>query len=273
MYNTKLIALIFIVLVLPVSSIAYAHPGLADAKLDYSIAVGEYALAYGKWETAERVLGIKEVSLEVTVSEWNSNLEDIGENVIDAIGWQVTDIANAIKQGAKTVGDLFDMKSLALVRSEKQAEIDNIRITIPQLITDRDAAETTYWAAKAKYQSLQHLCSGCNNLIDHLWKEGHKSLLCGNNHTYYECNSHDKRLHTASYNCNECRTSPLQCEVEQHRSGPCMSCGGEFYACNWGTCYFGPHPQTSSVTTCLYPSCLGGYNLSSNQQPYPPHHH
>ena len=117
---------------------------------------------------------ILENSLEVTVSEWNSNLEDIEENIMDAIGWKALDIANAIKQGAKTVRDLFDSKSLSQVRQEKQAEIDNIAITIPQLVSERDEKEKVYEQAKIRYQSFQHLCSGCNNLIDELSQEGHR---------------------------------------------------------------------------------------------------
>ncbi len=133
----KVIFIIF-VLIFPIVSLAYAHTDLENAKIDYSIAASEYALAYGKWETAERIKGDLENSLEVTVSEWNSNLEDIGENIIDALGWKTVDITNAIKQGAKTVGDLFDRQTLAEVRAAKQADIDNIAITIPNLISERD---------------------------------------------------------------------------------------------------------------------------------------
>ena len=106
-----------------------------------------------------------------------------------------------------------------------------------------------------------------------LVKKGTGSQLCGNNHTYYECNKQGKWLHTNTFYCYGCRISPLLCVSEQHIPGPCMSCGDTFYSCSWGTCYFGPHPNTSSVITCLYPACLGGYNLSITQAPYPPHHH
>lgn len=273
MYNIKVLIFITFLLVLPGVYTIHAHTDLENAKTDYSLAASEYAIAYGKWETAERIKGDLENSLEVTVSEWNSNLEDIEENIIDAMGWKALDIANAIKQGAKTVRDLFDNKSLSQVRQEKQAEIDNIALTIPQLVSERDEKEKAYEQAKIRYQSFQHLCSGCNNLIDELSQEGHRSQLCGNNHTYYECNKQGKWLHTNTFYCYGCRISPLLCVSEQHIPGPCMSCGDTFYSCSWGTCYFGPHPNTSSVITCLYPACLGGYNLSITQAPYPPHHH
>ncbi len=181
----------------------------------------------------------------MTVSEWNSNLEDIGENVIDALGWKAIDITNAIKQGAKTVGDLFDMQTLADVRAAKQADIDNIAITIPNLISKRDEKERIYIIAKERYQSLQHLCSGCNKLIDEAGQEGHRSLLCGNNHTYYKCNSQDKWLHTATFNCGGCGQSPLYCESQQHSPSSCGTCGATYYACSWGVCYFGSHPGLS----------------------------
>lgn len=272
MYNIRVLIFILFLLTLPCVCIIYAHTDLENAKTDYAIAASEYAIAYGKWETAERIKGDLENSLEVTVSEWNSNLEDIGENIIDALGWKMVDVTNAIKQGAKTVGDLFDRRTLAEVKAEKQAKIDNIAITIPQLVSDRDEKERVYKTAKARYQSLQHLCSGCNNLIDELGEEGHRSLLCGNNHTYYECNRQDKWLHTATFNCAGCRTSPLQCDFLSHAPSSCGMCRATYYACSWGSCYFGPHPQTG-VYTCLYPSCHGGYNLSGSEEPYAPHHH
>ena len=92
-------------------------------------------------------------------------------------------------------------------------------------------------------------------------------------HTYYECNKQGKWLHTNTFYCYGCRISPLQCISEQHIPGTCPSCGEIFYRCVPWTCYFGSHPATSSVITCLYPACLGGYNLSISQAPYPPHHH
>lgn len=61
--------------------IVEAHTELENAKSEYAVKLGEYTEAYGYWETAKREVGDLRNYKRVVESEWNSNLEDLGEGV------------------------------------------------------------------------------------------------------------------------------------------------------------------------------------------------
>lgn len=210
--------------------IVQAHTDLDRAKSEYNLKLGEYNQAYGYWETAERQIEDLYRDKKILSSEWNSNLEDLGENAIDSFGLRKEDIPDMIKAGIKTVMDLFDGQTLAEKLSEKQAEIDNIAIGIPELERDRDAKKSAMETARDTYRSLQHRCGGCLSLFDNDPAEisGHGALTCAVGHTYYECGgSYAEKLHTTSAFCPVTGTQMLECQISSY-SLLCSGCNNTY---------------------------------------------
>ncbi len=196
--------------------IVEAHTDLENAKTAYSIALGEYTQAYGYWETAERQVGDLKNKKDVLSSEWNSNLEDLGENAQDALSINPSDWVNS---SGKTVKDLYDSITLSEALSDIQTEIDNIEIGIPQLKSNRDAKKVILDEKRAALRSNQHRCQGCSTYFDTESPPGHGPLLCSANHTYYECDSSAvKRQHTTTTTCpaGMCSDTLLKCQASSH---------------------------------------------------------
>ena len=248
-FNTLFVTLFVLLLTFCVGTIhiVEAHTATDDAKLEYSIKLGEYTEAYGYWETAERQAGDLKNYKQVVASEWSSNLEDLGENAIDSLGLRREDIPDMMKASIKTVMDLFDGQTLASKLGEIQSAIDDIEITIPGLKEDRDEKKVLMETARATYRSLQHRCGGCERLFDDppADKPGHRSLLCAVNHTYYECDPSAVYMHTVSTSCPVTGKQLLLCEVSGH-SVRCSGCNNNYNP--WDSTLVDAH----RLRTCYY---------------------
>jgi hypothetical protein len=228
-FNTFFVTLFVLLMTLWIGTIhiVEAHTDLENAKSEYALKLGEYTEAYGYWETAERQVGDLQNYKQVVSSEWSSNLEDLGENALDALGISRSDIPNMIAATIKTVADLFDNNSLVSTLSEIQTQIDNIAITIPQLKSDRDTKKVAMENARADYRALLHRCGGCNRLFetDPSGTTNHRPMLCAANHIYYACQGSDMYdMHTTTTSCPTGHQM-LTCQVSghDHRCSGCQN--------------------------------------------------
>lgn len=106
--------------------------------------------------------------------------------------------------------------------------IDN-RDLLNEYINAADTANRLYREFKAAQKKFfdchkKHRCPGCLHRISEQGIQGHRPLLCAEDHQYYECNADDVTKHTSTDTCTTCTNTYLRCVADSHECPPAPTC-------------------------------------------------